>query len=80
MLGILSIVVCQLLGPFAWKMGNDELRAITEGRRSPEGRTGSGREDLRHCRDLSVGPGRGLLPVLPGGCLVGFGIFVAESS
>jgi hypothetical protein len=36
-LGILSIVVCQILGPFAWKMGNDELKAIAERRRSPEG-------------------------------------------
>jgi hypothetical protein len=36
-LGILSIVLCQVLGPFAWKMGNDELKAIAEGRRSPEG-------------------------------------------
>lgn len=35
-LGILSIIVCQVLGPFAWKMGNDEVRAITEGRRSAE--------------------------------------------
>jgi hypothetical protein len=34
-LGILSIVLCQVLGPFAWKMGNDELRAIQEGRRDP---------------------------------------------
>ena len=36
-LGILSIVLCQLLGPVAWKLGSDEMRAITEGRRSPEG-------------------------------------------
>ncbi|MGH8928910.1 MAG: DUF4190 domain-containing protein [Acidimicrobiia bacterium] len=36
-LGILSIVVCQILGPFAWKMGHDELNAISEGRRPPEG-------------------------------------------
>jgi hypothetical protein len=35
-LGILSIIVCQVLGPFAWKMGNDEVRAISEGRRSSE--------------------------------------------
>lgn len=35
-LGILSLIVCQFLGPFAWKMGNDEVRAITEGRRSAE--------------------------------------------
>ena len=36
-LGILSIVLCQLLGPVAWKLGSDEIRAITEGRRPPEG-------------------------------------------
>jgi hypothetical protein len=36
-LGILSIVLCQLLGPVAWKLGSDEIRAITEGRRSAEG-------------------------------------------
>ncbi len=36
-LGILSIIICQILGPFAWKMGSDELKAITENRRSPEG-------------------------------------------
>ena len=36
-LGILSIVVCQVLGPVAWKLGAEELRAITQGRRSPEG-------------------------------------------
>jgi len=35
-LGILSIIICQVLGPFAWKMGNDEVQAINEGRRSPE--------------------------------------------
>ena len=37
-LGILSIVVCQILGPFAWVMGNKELLAIDEGRRPPENR------------------------------------------
>jgi len=36
-LGILSIVLCQLLGPVAWKLGSDEIRAITEGRRPPDG-------------------------------------------
>lgn len=35
-LGILSIVLCQILGPIAWKLGADELKAIAEGRRSPE--------------------------------------------
>ena len=36
-LGILSIVLCQLLGPVAWKLGADEIAAITAGKRSPEG-------------------------------------------
>jgi hypothetical protein len=29
-------MTCQLLGPFAWKLGHDELRAIAEGRRSSQ--------------------------------------------
>jgi uncharacterized membrane protein YjgN (DUF898 family) len=37
-LGILSIVICQILGPFAWVMGNNELAAIDAGRRPPENR------------------------------------------
>ena len=36
-LGILSIVLCQILGPVAWKLGSDEIRAITDGRRPPDG-------------------------------------------
>lgn len=36
--GILSLVVCQLFGPVAWKMGNSELAAIDAGRRSPKDR------------------------------------------
>jgi hypothetical protein len=31
-LGIVSIVCCQLLGPVAWFLGNQELKAIREGR------------------------------------------------
>jgi hypothetical protein len=27
-LGILSLAVCGVLGPFAWKMGNDALRQM----------------------------------------------------
>lgn len=38
-LGILSIVFCQILGPFAWWMGNKELEAIDAGRRPPENRS-----------------------------------------
>jgi hypothetical protein len=35
--GILSLVVCQLFGPFAWIMGNNDLAAIRAGRMDPEG-------------------------------------------
>jgi hypothetical protein len=37
-LGIIGIVACQILGPFAWIMGNKELEAIDAGRRPPENR------------------------------------------
>lgn len=34
-LGILSIVMCQVLGPIAWAMGNEELRRISIGQVDP---------------------------------------------
>lgn len=37
-LGILGLVICQILGPIAWVMGNKELQAIDAGRRAPENR------------------------------------------
>ena len=37
-LGILGIVICEVLGPFAWSMGNKEMQAIDAGRRPPENR------------------------------------------
>ena len=37
-LGILSIVCCGFLGIASWVMGNNELKAIDEGRRPPENR------------------------------------------
>lgn len=37
-LGILSLVLCQPLGPFAWWVGQTELNAIDAGRRPPENR------------------------------------------
>lgn len=37
-LGILGLVVCGILAPFAWNMGNKELAAIDAGRRPPENR------------------------------------------
>lgn len=37
-LGILGIVICGFLAPFAWNIGNKELAAIDSGRRPPENR------------------------------------------
>lgn len=37
-LGIIGIILCQVLGPIAWVMGNNELAAIDAGRRAPENR------------------------------------------
>jgi len=37
-LGILGLIICGVLAPFAWSMGNKELAAIDEGRRPPENR------------------------------------------
>ncbi len=38
-LGILGLILCQVLAPFAWVMGNRELAAIDSGLRSPENRS-----------------------------------------
>jgi hypothetical protein len=37
-LGILSIVVCSVMGPIAWVMGNEDLRQIDAGNASPQER------------------------------------------
>ena len=37
-LGILSLVVCGVLGPFAWSMGNRALREIDESHGALSGR------------------------------------------
>lgn len=37
-LGILGLVLCQILAPFAWYIGNKEVDAIDAGRRPPENR------------------------------------------
>ncbi len=37
-LGILSIVFCQILGPFAWLMGKGDLAKINAGQIDPTGR------------------------------------------
>jgi len=37
-LGILSLVLCQILGPIAWVMGNNELAGIDAGLRPPQNR------------------------------------------
>ena len=36
-MGILSFLCCQLLGPVAWYMGNKERQAIRQGLSSPSG-------------------------------------------
>jgi len=36
-LGILSLVICGLLGPVAWVMGNNDLAAMRAGRMDPSG-------------------------------------------
>ena len=38
-LGILSLLVCSVMGPIAWSMGNEELRRIDAGQAPPEGRS-----------------------------------------
>jgi hypothetical protein len=38
-LGILGLVFCQILGPFAWVMGNKAIAAIDAGRANPSERT-----------------------------------------
>lgn len=44
-LGILSLVCCSVFGPFAWMMGNADMKAIREQRMDPagEGTTNAGR-------------------------------------
>jgi hypothetical protein len=37
-LGILSLVVCSIMGPIAWSMGSEELRRIDAGQAPPDGR------------------------------------------
>lgn len=37
-LGILGLVVCSVLAPIAWYLGNEEVRAIDAGRRDPTNR------------------------------------------
>jgi TRAP-type C4-dicarboxylate transport system permease small subunit len=80
-LGILSIVICQLLGPFAWKLGNDELRGIAEARRPPEGlsmaQAGRITGIIGTCL---LALGLAFLLFFLVAALAGFGIFVAEST
>jgi len=37
-LGILSIVICGILGPVAWIMGKGDIRKIDQGQMDPTGR------------------------------------------
>jgi hypothetical protein len=38
-LGILGLVLCQVLAPFAWSIGNTEVNAIDAGKRNPANRS-----------------------------------------
>lgn len=38
-LGILSLVVCSVMGPIAWAMGNEEMRRIDSGQAPEDGRS-----------------------------------------
>lgn len=38
-LGILGLVLCGFLGPFAWYVGHNEVKAIDAGKRPPENRS-----------------------------------------
>jgi ABC-type phosphate transport system permease subunit len=38
-LGVLSIMLCQILGPIAWSMGSEELKRIDSNQTSPEERS-----------------------------------------
>lgn len=40
-LGILSIMICNILGPIAWSMGGEELRRIAAGEAPPQGHQGA---------------------------------------
>jgi hypothetical protein len=51
-LGILSLVVCGVLGPFAWSMGNTALREIDASYRT--GRPLGGRETVNVGRILGI--------------------------
>lgn len=37
-LGLLGLLVCGLLGPFAWSMGSSDLKKMSAGRMDPSGR------------------------------------------
>jgi hypothetical protein len=74
-LGILGLVLCQVLGPFAWVMGNKELAGIDAGRRAPENRgTAQAGRILGIISTVLMIIGVGLLVVL-----LAIGVFAAAS-
>jgi hypothetical protein len=38
-LGVLSIVICTILGPIAWSMGSEEMKRVDAGQAPPDGRS-----------------------------------------
>jgi TRAP-type C4-dicarboxylate transport system permease small subunit len=80
-LGILSIVVCQLLGPVAWKLANDELKGIAEGRRPPDGlSTAQAGRITGIVGTCLLGLAIAFLLFFLVAALAGIGIFITESA
>ena len=69
-LGILGLVICGVLAPIAWVMGNRELEAIDSGRRPPENRgTANAGKILGIIGTVLLGIGIGLVILFFGGAL-----------
>jgi hypothetical protein len=70
-LGILSLVICGLLGPIAWVMGNTDLADMRAGRMDPEGEatTNAG----RICGMIAS------ILLIVGFCIVGLWILIMAS-
>jgi hypothetical protein len=78
-LGILSIVVCQLLGPFAWQMGVKELQAIDAGRRPPENRSNANAGKILGIIGTAL-LAIGLLAIIAAVAIGGLAIFAGAAS
>lgn len=75
-LGILGIIVCGIIAPFAWSIGNTEVNAIDAGKRDPANRgMGQAGKILGIIGTVLLGIG-----IVVGFMFLFIGIFVAASS